>query len=116
MNHFKPGVNQMLNKHVCFLAVFLQALKEASTYSFEQKCTNDLRDVVDLVRGELTNLQRSTLGERGRALHAVVTPHMLAVTVQILKLGIATEVFSKLSLSLMIVFKYLAEACTFDRE
>lgn len=39
-------------------------MKDGSTDSFERKCTNDLRDVVDLVRGELTNLQRSTLGEQ----------------------------------------------------
>lgn len=38
------------------------ALKDGTTPEYEKKCTGDLMKIVDLVRGELTNLQRATLG------------------------------------------------------
>jgi hypothetical protein len=38
------------------------ALKSGRAAEYEQQCTADLMRVVDLVRGELTNLQRATLG------------------------------------------------------
>lgn len=42
------------------------ALKNNEVAAYEKTCTSDLMRIVDLVRGELTNLQRATLGERRR--------------------------------------------------
>ena len=39
------------------------ALKKGESAPYEVLCTSDLMKIVDLVRGELTNLQRATLGE-----------------------------------------------------
>ena len=39
------------------------ALKNNEVAAYEKTCTSDLMRIVDLVRGELTNLQRATLGE-----------------------------------------------------
>ena len=39
-----------------------ESLKTNAVAAYEQKCTSDLLRIVDLVRGELTGLQRATLG------------------------------------------------------
>jgi hypothetical protein len=38
------------------------ALQSQTTPEYEKQCTSDLMRIVDLVRGELTPLQRATLG------------------------------------------------------
>lgn len=38
------------------------ALRGGTTPAYEAQCTADLMKIVDLVRGQLTNLQRATLG------------------------------------------------------
>jgi hypothetical protein len=40
-----------------------EALKTRKAKEYEAQCTSDLMRIVDLVRGELTGLQRATLGE-----------------------------------------------------
>ncbi|MEW5313906.1 MAG: hypothetical protein WDW38_005438 [Sanguina aurantia] len=57
-----PGMAVLVVTAIFWTRSVTQALTDGSTEDVERKCTNDLREVVDLVRGELTNLQRSTLG------------------------------------------------------
>ncbi len=40
-----------------------EALQKQTSAEYEKQCTADLMRIVDLVRGELTGLQRATLGE-----------------------------------------------------
>ena len=44
------------------VAEVTESLKTNAVAAYEQKCTSDLLRIVDLVRGELTGLQRATLG------------------------------------------------------
>ena len=39
-----------------------EALKSNAVAAYETQCTSDLLKIVDLVRGELSGLQRATLG------------------------------------------------------
>ena len=39
-----------------------EALNASQLKSFEEKCSSDLMGIVEMVRGQLTTLQRATLG------------------------------------------------------
>ncbi|GIL82188.1 hypothetical protein Vretifemale_11113, partial [Volvox reticuliferus] len=57
-----PGMVVLLAAGVFWTRGVEEALATKRLQDYEKQCSSDLREIVDLVRGELTGLQRATLG------------------------------------------------------
>ncbi|GIL64289.1 hypothetical protein Vafri_18269 [Volvox africanus] len=57
-----PGMVVLLAAGVFWTRGVEEALAARQLQEYEKRCSSDLREIVDLVRGELTGLQRATLG------------------------------------------------------
>ncbi|GFR46074.1 hypothetical protein Agub_g7539 [Astrephomene gubernaculifera] len=57
-----PGMVVLLAAGVFWTRGVEEAIAAGKLKEFEEQCTGELREIVDLVRGNLTSLQRATLG------------------------------------------------------
>ena len=80
-----PGMVVLVVTAVNWTMGVTNAITDGTTKQYEEKCTSDLMKIVDRVRGELTSLQRKTLGAL-----VVMDVHARDVVANLAKKGVSS--------------------------